>query len=217
MSCKIASSSHPAHPIEWESLPGSRPWNGGTVPGYPGGESETRRTTVELEQRLQTEVERARRSGFDDGLRKGGEDTATELRACAERLASAVKEFDALKSKFRQAAENEVVRLSLAIARRILHRELMADPDSVQGIVHAALQKLQLRDVLRIRANPALAQSIRAALERMDASPNVEIAADPNLRIGDLLFDSARGELDASVETQLEEIQRGFADRLARR
>jgi flagellar assembly protein FliH len=175
------------------------------------------RTIVELEQRLQTEVERARRSGFDEGLRKGGEDTATELRACAERLTNALKEFDALKGKFRQAAENEVVRLSLAIARRILHRELMADPDSVQGIVHAALQKLQLRDVLRIRANPSLAQSIRAALERMGAGPNVEITADPNLRIGDLLFDSARGELDASVDTQLEEIQRGFADRLARR
>ena len=176
-----------------------------------------RRTIVELERRLQTEVELARRSGFDEGLRKGGEDIATELRAFAERLANAIRDFNALKSKFRQAAETEVVRLSLAIARRILHRELMTDPDSVQGIVHAALQKLQLRDVLRIRANPALAQSIQVVLERIGAGSSVEIAADLNLRVGDLLFDSVRGELDASVETQLEEIQRGFADRLARR
>jgi flagellar biosynthesis/type III secretory pathway protein FliH len=30
-----------------------------------------------------------------------------------------------------------------------------------------------------------------------------------------MLFETSVGELDASIETQLQEIQRGFADRLA--
>ncbi|MBV8810447.1 MAG: hypothetical protein JO033_17390 [Acidobacteriaceae bacterium] len=172
-----------------------------------------RRTILEL----RTEIEQARRAGFEEGTRKAGEEAAKEFRACAERVAGALKDLEGFKNKLGHAAEAEIVRLSLAIARRILHRELMADPDSIQGIVHAALQKLHLRDVLRIRTNPALAQNVRAALERVSVGSNVEITPDPTLRIGDLLFESARGELDASVETQLEEIQRGFADRLARR
>jgi flagellar biosynthesis/type III secretory pathway protein FliH len=43
----------------------------------------------------------------------------------------------------------------------------------------------------------------------------VKIAIDPSLRPGDLLIDTPAGELDASVNTQLHEIERGFAERLA--
>ncbi len=215
MSCKVAPSSQTVLPIEWEPLHSSRAMPSNIAIAHPlaDSESDLRRTILEL----QAEIEQARRSGFEEGERKTGEDAAKELRACAERIAGALKDLEGFKSKLGYAAEAEIVRLSLAVARRILHRELMADPESIQGIVHAALQKLHLRDVLRIRTNPALAPSVRAILDRVSAGSNVEISSDPTLRIGDLLFESARGELDASIETQLEEIQRGFADRLARR
>ena len=215
MPCKIAELSQIAVPIEWETLHGGRAasWDEKFANPVHAGEPDPRRAILEL----QTEIERARRAGFEDGIRKAGEDATKELRACAERISAALKDLEGFKSQLGYAAEAEIVRLSLAVASRILRRELMADPDSIQGIVHAALQKLHLRDVLRIRANPALAQSVRAALDRASADSKVEITPDPALRLGDLLFETPRGELDASVETQLEEIQRGFADRLARR
>jgi flagellar biosynthesis/type III secretory pathway protein FliH len=45
-------------------------------------------------------------------------------------------------------------------------------------------------------------------------APAVTVVADPKMRAGDVIFETSLGELDCSIETQLQEIERGFADRL---
>jgi len=42
----------------------------------------------------------------------------------------------------------------------------------------------------------------------------VEVVPDASREPGTLIFETERGNLDASVESQLEEIERGLADRL---
>jgi flagellar biosynthesis/type III secretory pathway protein FliH len=42
----------------------------------------------------------------------------------------------------------------------------------------------------------------------------IEIASDASLKPGDVIFETAHGQLDASVSTQLREIERGLADRV---
>ena len=39
---------------------------------------------------------------------------------------------------------------------------------------------------------------------------------DPSREVGSIVFETQRGDLDASVESQLNEIERGLADRLRR-
>jgi flagellar biosynthesis/type III secretory pathway protein FliH len=92
---------------------------------------------------------------------------------------------------------------------------LMVDPDSIQGIVHAAMRKLQQREIIRLRVHSSAMSSIRDAIQRAGVGDGVEVVADPAMSVGDLIIETTRGELDASVGTQLQEIARGFADRLA--
>jgi flagellar assembly protein FliH len=91
----------------------------------------------------------------------------------------------------------------------------LADPESIQAIVYAALQKLQNREISRVRVYPAGVAAVRAAMERIGHRDAVEVNADAMLPPGGIFFETALGELDASIETQLQEIDRGFADRLA--
>jgi flagellar biosynthesis/type III secretory pathway protein FliH len=44
----------------------------------------------------------------------------------------------------------------------------------------------------------------------------VEVIADPSRAVGTVIFETQHGNLDASVESQLQEIERGLADRLRR-
>jgi flagellar assembly protein FliH len=44
----------------------------------------------------------------------------------------------------------------------------------------------------------------------------VEVVADAAREPGSVVFESERGNLDASVESQLREIERGLADRMRR-
>lgn len=185
------------------------------VSGVPLANSDaTPELIAELEARHNIGLEQARRNGFEQGQKQGRGEAAAEMQEALDRLARAIQDVAQTKRRVRNEAEHELVKLSIAIARRILHRELTADPQSLLGIVIAALQRLQNRDVTKIRVFPASAQAVRAALERNGGMSAIEIMPDAMLQPGGLVFETSLGELDASVDTQLQEIERGFADRL---
>jgi flagellar assembly protein FliH len=121
-----------------------------------------------------------------------------------------------LRPRFRHEAEEDVVALALATARRILHRELTVDPEALLGLVKAALEKIELREVHRVRVSREDAPMVQHFLESMGLPHRVEVIGDAGLERGAAILDSNRGTLDASIETQLAEIERGFADLIRR-
>ena len=179
--------------------------------------AELSRQLTEARSAHEIELLRVRESAFQEGMRQGREEAANTIRDAAQKVSCTVAELMGFKRKIRLDAEREVVKLSLAIARRILNRELATDPDAIEGIVHAALCKLQARDAWQIRVGPGAVDITRNCIERARLAGVVKINVDPALQPGDLLIDTTAGELDASVNTQLQEIERGFAERLALR
>jgi flagellar assembly protein FliH len=105
-----------------------------------------------------------------------------------------------------------VVGLALAVARRILHRELTVSPDALLGLVKAALEKVDAREVNQVRVSRQDAPLVQGFFEKMGLPRRIEVVADPSLSPGSVILESDRGSLDASVDTQLTEIERGFAD-----
>ncbi len=158
----------------------------------------------------QAELDEAYRRGFYEGEAAG----RAAVDAAVQKLAQTVESLASARARARREAEDDLLRLALAIARRILHRELSVDPQAVAGLIRAALDKIQSQEIHRVRVHPDLEQPVRQALERMAAGRNVQVAVDRGREFGDVVFETARGSLDASVETQLQEIGRGLADRL---
>ncbi len=154
--------------------------------------------------------------GFAEGMAVGKEQAAAEVKPVLDRLAHTLAELSSLRSRIRRDAEKDLVKLAIAIARRVLHREVTIDPESIEGLIKVALEKLQSRDVCKVRVHPAHAEFIKASFDRISNSKTVELIVDPSLRCGDVLFETSHGTLDASIEAQLSEIERGFADRLQR-
>src|SRR5206468_3414461 len=99
-----------------------------------------------------------------------------------------------------------------AIARRVLRRELAIDPEALHGLVLGALEKLQGQELTRARVHPAHAALVSACLARAGGASPVEVLPDPAREPGSVIFETQRGNLDASIESQLQEIERGLAD-----
>ena len=226
MRCRIADAAELAQPVSWRSVTPAGPAGASRDLALAPALTGLARTPASMGKPLvpaevphidEAELATARQKGFEDGMRRGREEAATQLQQTLDRLGETLRELTLLKRKIRNEAEQELVQLSLAIARRILYRELATDPESIHGIVHAALQKLQNREIVRVRVYPGAAAAVRGAFERLPNAAAVEIVADTGLATGAVLFETALGELDASIETQLQEIQRGFADRLGSR
>ena len=154
--------------------------------------------------------------GFTDGKDAGRNEAKAEQQAVVDQLGRSLAALAAMRSRIRTDAEGELLKLAISIARRVLHRELTLDPESIEGLIRVALEKLQARELCRVRVHPDQEQAIRNSLERFANSQKIEVVADSSMQCGDVLFETAHGDLDASIESQLREIERGFADRLNR-
>ena len=132
-------------------------------------------------------------------------------------LSSMLQQLAATPKRVRAEAEASTVELALAIARRILHREIAADPEAILGLVRHAAERVNARELHRLRVAPGDAAMLIEHRDRLNLPAALEIIADPQLTPGSALFETARGELDASVGTQLDEIQRGLTDLVRRR
>ena len=167
-----------------------------------------------LEAQCEQRVRDARGEGLREGESAGRDRAAAEMQPVIERLSRSIDELAGLRPHLRKEAETDIVKLALAVARRILRREIAVDPEALTGLVLAALGKLQGLEICRARTHPAQAKLIAECLRRLAPASAVEVIADSSAEPGAVVFETQRGNLDASVETQLQEIERGLADRL---
>lgn len=171
------------------------------------------RRIAELERQSEGRAKESREAGHREGEAAGRAQAAAALQPVLDKLAHGIQEIAALRPQLMREAAADLVGLSLGIARRILHRELSVDPAALEGLVSGALQKLPGQEISRIRIHPELEPGVRQALAR-EGRGGLPVVADGTLERGAVLVETARGKLDASLETQLGEIGRGLADRL---
>jgi flagellar assembly protein FliH len=170
---------------------------------------------------IQQESEARARAAYNQGLAAG--EAAAQQRAqqkldpVLHGLNSMIAELASLRKRVRAEAEDDAVKLSIAIARRVLYRELSTDPEAILGLVIAAFQKLNVRETHRLRVSPPDAAMMQEHRTKLQIPPGLEISPDASLAAGSAIFETSRGDLDASIETQLAEIDRGLTDALKRR
>jgi flagellar assembly protein FliH len=172
-----------------------------------------------LEQQLETLqadseglFQQARTAGIKEGEAAAHQSLEGRLHAEIAKISELMDRVVGSGSVLRRQAEEDLVRLSIAIARRILHREMLVDAEALLGLVKAALSKVDQREIHVIRAHPEALPLIERILQQSGNQRRMELRGDARLDRGALFIETARGELDASVDTQLQEIERGFAD-----
>jgi flagellar assembly protein FliH len=197
-------------PIAWPSIDER---DSGVV---AASQREPATSTTRPEEEAEKRTQAAYQQGLQEGHAAAQKDISAQMAAINGRLARTIEELTGLRQRFRHEAEEDLVALALAIARRILHRELTIAPEALLGLVKAALEKIDGRELHSVRVRPEDAGLIQQHFEKMGLPRRVEVIADPGLERGAAILDSSRGALDASVETQLSEIERGFADLVRR-
>jgi flagellar assembly protein FliH len=192
-----------------------REWRAFQLPGTPAAREEQSQQSDQLLARirdLEASLENRTRDAYQRGHHEAEQEMAQRIEPAIQRYAAGIQELLATRPLFRREAEEDTVMLAVAIARKILQREIAVDPESLLGLVKAAMQRLDAREIHRIRVNPEDARTLEQALNSPVSQRKIEIQPDPGLERGAIILETSRGNLDASVETQLKEIERGFLD-----
>jgi len=144
----------------------------------------------------------------------------TELseRVAEERamVARACEEFARERVKYFAGVEAEVVKLSLAIAARVLHREAQVDPLLLTAAVRVALEKVAEDSAVVLRVPVEDVERWREVVAGETESA-VRLIGDERLGAGECVLDTSVGRVELGVGAQLAEIERGFFDLLQQR
>ena len=188
--------------------------------------SSTSRTGV-LKNRM-LEAEKSARRIVSDAERRARrlvEDSQTEAKKAItvarnhgredalEQFNSLLLEAAEVRKESLQAAEKELLALSIKIAEKIIGRELERDPETLLDIVEAALENARQKQNIVIRVNSNDLALVQDNLDRLKASSRshfVDVAVDPRVEQGGCLIESEVGTVDARLETQLKVLERAL-------
>jgi flagellar assembly protein FliH len=136
-----------------------------------------------------------------------------ERRALAGALAGLAQE----RESYFRSVEAEVVQLALAIARKVVHREVECDPLLLAGVVRVALDKVGEQSKVTMHVHPSRVSAWHEHFFRHAGSQATEVVGDAALALDQCRVETVHGSTEIGIERQLKEIEQGFADLLARR
>lgn len=126
------------------------------------------------------------------------------------------EEFGKERARYFVGIEAEVVKLALAIAARILHREARLDPLLLSATVRVALEKVADKSTTTLRVPSVELESWKEVFT-MEEKSELQLVGDERLEIGECILETNVGRVELGVSAQLEEIEKGFFDLLQQR
>jgi len=162
-------------------------------------------------------TEQARQSGYEEGLRQAQEAIEADRQLAILQSQEILLEANRMKMAMFESSESDMVRLSLAIAKRVIATELKTNPDIVANILSEALTYLDQPDNLTLYLNPDDIETVLDALENtnvFNGKNNLHTEVQPDNRISPrgLRIESDSGSVDARMETRITNIENAIQD-----
>lgn len=148
------------------------------------------------------------------GRREGLDEARQELESATQALAQAVEEISRLRDILAKNSRTDMLRLVMAIAEQVILREVNVAPETVLSIIENALQASVRADQYRVHINPADLELVSKQkplfLASISGLRNLSVEADQTITRGGCRIESELGDVDATIETQLETIQQAL-------
>lgn len=166
------------------------------------------------------EIGEAERQAYEKGFASGEKAGFALGREKAEvtfsGLTSMLGDLSIFKETLHKLCEKEIVGLCLAIARKVLQREVEARHDVVLDCVRTALKAVVAAGEILIRVNPKdleVLHAHRAELVKYgDGIKGVKIEGDDNVERGGCVIETNYGEVDATISGIISDIEEKLKD-----
>lgn len=154
--------------------------------------------------------EAGERAGMEAGLEKGYGEAANLIKTAS----ILVEQLEGLRQEIIEKSKKEMLKLSLAVARKIVHAEITVNKEVIVAILKAAVKNLAVKDSIRVRLHPRDAEYISGEkldlLASMGGVKDMTIEEDPSVPAGGCFVEAGLAEVDARVDQQMDEVINGL-------
>lgn len=151
------------------------------------------------------------REAYEEGLRRGhaaGQQRFDEgVGQAVETLHGVSEQMLQARVEFLDSLQPQLVQLAVALAERILEREVQLDPTVVATTARAALERIVDAERVLLRVNPTDLAVLRERkadyLAEFEQIETIEFSPDPEIPSGGCIAATEQLEIDARLSEQL--------------
>lgn len=180
----------------------------------PKQASEIERLRMEFAEEMRKTEAKAYERGVLAGTAQHEDRYGQEMKKRLDNLDRVVRELATLKHGLMQEAEEEMVRLSLHVAEKIIHHEIATDREVILHVLKEAMKSVLDRDKITIRLHPEDYQHVMEMksefLASFDGLKNVFFQQDEGIKQGGAVIESQHGEVDARIDQQFREVKQAL-------
>jgi flagellar biosynthesis/type III secretory pathway protein FliH len=163
-----------------------------------------------------------REDGFEDGraegraagMEQGRAEALAEYRekldAIAGRWSTAVDDWEGARSTMLRTAEVDMLTLAIALAERIVYRQIECDPsvvvDQLRQIVNDLTKPSRVDVLIHPDDRSLIEEALPSVVAVIDSAAQVTVRDDASIDRGGCMVRTGRGMIDARMRTQLRRV-----------
>lgn len=149
--------------------------------------------------------------GYEEGFEKAFENSNKEIDKLLEKLKKILGETINKRNKIIDSAETQLIEVAILVAKRVVKILTERDKGIVVRNIQEALRRIKGRTKITIRVNiddlEVSARHKDEFYQMLDKIEGVTVLEDPNVDVGGCIIETDFGDIDARINTQLNEIE----------
>ena len=156
--------------------------------------------------------------GHEEGREEGYDQGKEESQALIEEANEIKREYLNEKERVLNSIEEDVIKLVVDITKKILNQKIEEDDEAIIDLVFKGLATLNSKEDIRIRVSKEdfdkVEESKERILSKVSLIENLKVDVDSTLKKGDCIIESAKGNVDVSIDTQMKNVEEELNDLL---
>ncbi len=169
----------------------------------------------------ETRLARLEREAYEKGFAQGQKDgLALEKRQIEEKgkqLDALFSEISGLRDQIYAEAEEELLKMSILIAKKIIGGEIKTNPEIIGRTIRSAMKYLVDKSQIRILINPGDMEEVRRILPEIAGLTNggkFQVVEDHAIQRAGCILESGFGKINATIDGQIEMLEQEIDEEL---
>jgi flagellar assembly protein FliH len=156
----------------------------------------------------------SREQGYKDGLEKGYIDGRSEARSVIDEAIEIREYLNERKESLYKETEGKLLSIVISIAKKVIGEELTQNKEAILSLINQALQKCAFKKNLVLKISPEdsdfIIENKTRIIKLVEGISDIDIVSDLSLTKGSCIIETPSGEINSSIDVQINEIEKVF-------
>jgi flagellar assembly protein FliH len=164
-----------------------------------------------INERIKNAANEAYHKGYSAGLHEGGTREKQKLSLALASVEKLTKTLQSLKTELLAKFEADILGLSVAIAEKVIHKEVSINRDVIVAVLKDTLRNFRDKESIRIRLNPDdynyITEIKPEFLNNNFDMTGIRFEVDGEIQRGGAIIETNFKEMDVQIDQQLQRIR----------